>query len=187
MRDSSVNLFHIFNIFPIYFSSWQTIEYSIKMVICTLFCLASLVPAPSLGEIRLVNMTTNQIHIIGAVKTEILNVLYCVWIYILMIDTDNSSMEKEKFRISIGVLLPGSQHTTGECRYQNSQRSKNKANFSFYSNLIKLSKDPTCLLLFLYRNSHFLCRTVKLWSSLEESYYKVEPRPVTYFIWIPQF
>ena len=78
------------------------------MLSTALFCLTIIIPA--LGDIRLVNMTTDEIHIIGTdVETHFV-IIMCL----LVIDAGNRSLEEDKFKITVGLLLPGDQDTLGE-------------------------------------------------------------------------
>ena len=84
------------------------------MLASALFCLTLIIPGPSHGDIRLVNMTTDEIQTIGR-DGMIYNADSVLDIMCLsVIDTDNSSMEEDKFKITVGLLLPGDQHSIGE-------------------------------------------------------------------------
>ena len=83
-------------------------EYICKMLSSALFCLTIIMPAPSLGDIRLVNMTTDEIHIIG--RDVDLFISMCL----LVIDAGNGSLDEDKFKITVGLLLPGDQHALGK-------------------------------------------------------------------------
>ena len=79
------------------------------MLSTALFCLTIIIPA--LGDIRLVNMTTDEIHIIGNRDVE---TLLIISMCLLVIDDGNRSLEEDKFKITVGLLLPGDQDTLGE-------------------------------------------------------------------------
>ena len=83
------------------------------MLASAFICLAMIIPAPSHGDIRLINMTTDEIQTIGR-DGKILRGFCDIGD---IVEYDNSSMEEDKFKITVGLLMPGDQHSLGEYRH----------------------------------------------------------------------